>query len=216
MVAPERARSAASPIVRVAALGGVVGPAAFLGAWLAGASLTAADYSSVDDAISRLAAVGADTRSLMTAGFLAFGVGLPLYAVALRRVVAGPAWITAAVTGLATLAVAATPLDRSVQVDRWHGVFAGIGYVTLAATPLLAARSLRVQGHRALADAGVAAGAVSAVALLLTLTNLPTGAFQRLGLTVTDLWVVASALAIATGRLAGPASPSVTTRGPRP
>lgn len=190
-----------SPGVRWAALGGVVGPIGFIGAWSIGAALMGADYSSIEDAISRLAAVDAETRTLMTAGFVVFGIGLPVCAVALRRVVDGPAWIAAALTGLATLAVAATPLDRSAGVDRWHGVFAGIGYVTLAATPLLAYRSLRSRGHRALARAGLVAGGVSAAALLLTLTDLPTGLFQRLGLTATDLWIVASALAILTRRL---------------
>ena len=80
----------------------------------------------------------------MTAGFVVFGVGLPLYAWALRRVVPRPVWVAAAATGVATLAVAAAPLEHSATTDRWHGVFAGIGYATLAATPLLAARPLRV------------------------------------------------------------------------
>ena len=62
-----------------AALGGVVGPAAFIGAWSIGAAVTNREYSSIDDAISRLAAVGADTRALMTAGFITFGVALPVY-----------------------------------------------------------------------------------------------------------------------------------------
>ncbi len=179
----------------------MIGPAAFIGAWTIGAAVTTSDYSSIDDAISRLAAVGADTRALMTAGFVAFGIGLPVYASALRRVVSGSAWMTAAATGIATLAVATTPLDRSATVDTWHGVAAGIGYVTLAATPLLAARPLSQQGQRALAAAGVVAGAVSAISLVLTTTGLPTGLFQRVGLTATDIWIVTSALAIAGGRL---------------
>ena len=74
-----------SPTTRVAALAGVVGPAAFIGAWSVGAAVTSREYSSIDDAISRLAAVGADTRALMTTGFVGFGVGLPVYAWALRR-----------------------------------------------------------------------------------------------------------------------------------
>jgi hypothetical protein len=187
--------------VRAAALGGVVGPAAFIGAWTIGAAVTTREYSSIDDAISRLAAVGADTRVLMTAGLVTFGVALPVYAWALRRVVAGAAWMAAAATGISTLAVAATPLDRSATVDTWHGVAAGIGYVTLAATPLLAARPLSQHGHRALAATGVVAGAVSAISLILTTTALPTGLFQRTGLTATDIWIAASGLAIAGGRV---------------
>jgi hypothetical protein len=187
--------------VRAAALGGVIGPAAFIGAWTVGAAVTTRGYSSIDDAISRLAAVGADTRALMTAGFIGFGVGLPAYASALRQVVEGPAWLAAAATGIATLGVAATPLEHSSTVDTWHGVVAGIGYVTLAATPMLAARPLLRHGHRALAAAGVVAGTVSAIALALTTTGLPTGLFQRLGLTATDIWVATSGIAIASGRL---------------
>jgi hypothetical membrane protein len=186
---------------RAAALGGVIGPAAFIGAWSVGAAVTSREYSPIDDAISRLASVGADTRALMTAGFVGFGVALPVYASALRRVVSGPAWLAAATTGIATLGVAATPLEHSATVDTWHGVVAGIGYVTLAATPLLAARPLLHHGHRALAAAGIVAGTVSTIALALTTTGLPTGLFQRLGLTATDIWVATSGIAIASGRL---------------
>ena len=185
--------------VRTAALGGVIGPASFIGAWVVGAAVTSAPYSSIDDAISRLAAVGSDTRWLMTAGFVTFGVALPVYASALRATVPGRAWMTAAATGLATLAVAATPLDRSETVDQLHSIFAGIGYMTLAATPLLAASPLRAMGHQRLARFGIAAGLTSATALALTTSGLPTGLFQRVGLTVSDAWIIASVVAIRRG-----------------
>ena len=185
--------------VRTAILGGVIGPAGFIGAWVIGAAATSAPYSSIDDAISRLAAVGSDTRWLMTAGFVTFGLSLPVYAWALRSTVPGRAWISATVTGLATLAVAAAPLDRSDTVDRLHGIFAGIGYLTLAATPFLAAPPLLAMGHRHLARSGIAAGITSVIALVLTTTGLPTGLFQRVGLTVSDAWIVATALAIRRG-----------------
>ena len=137
----------------------------------------------------------------MTTGFIAFGVGLPLFSIALRRAVDGQAWITAAATGLAILGVAATPLERSSTVDSLHAVFAGLGYATLAATPLLAARPLLRRGHHWLARSGIVAGVVSAASLALTTTSLPTGLFQRIGLTTTDAWVAACAVAIASGRL---------------
>ena len=182
--------------VRTAALAGVIGPTGFIGAWVIGAAATSSQYSSIDDAISRLAAVGSDTRGLMTAGFVTFGLSLPVYARALRTAVPGRAWITATATGFATLAVAAAPLDRSDAVDRLHGIFAGIGYLTLAATPFLAAPPLLAMGHRRLARSGIAAGVTSAVALALTTTGLPTGLFQRVGLTASDAWIVTTALAI--------------------
>ena len=187
--------------LRTATLGGVIGPAGFIGAWVIGATTTSAQYSSIDDAISRLAAVGSDSRWLMTGGFVTFGLSLPAYAWALRGTVPGRAWITATATGLATLAIAATPLDRSDTFDRLHGIFAGIGYLTLAATPLLAASPLLAMGHRRLARSGIAAGIASAIALALTTTALPTGLFQRVGLTVTDAWIVATALAIRRGMI---------------
>lgn len=186
---------------RWAALGGVVGPAAFIGAWNLGAVLTERDYSPIDDAISRLAAVGADSRPLMTGGFIVFGTALPAYAWSLRRRLDGWAWATAAGTGVATLLVAATPLDRSATVDAWHGVFAALGYVTLAATPLLAAAPLTRAGHRRLARYGLVVGAVSVLSLALTTTSLPNGIFQRIGLTATDTWIMASAALVAAGGL---------------
>lgn len=186
---------------RVAALGGVVGPAAFVGAWTAGAVIAGGDYSSIDDAISRLAALRADSRPLMTAGFVVFGVAVPVYSCALRLAVGGRSWMAAAGAGAATLAVAATPLGRSPTIDSWHAAFATIGYVALAATPLIAARPLWRQGQHRLAGAGVVAGAVSAASLLLSTTRLPTGLFQRIGLTTADLWIVASASWMAAGSI---------------
>lgn len=191
------ARAISTATVRIAALGGVVGPVAFVGAWSLGGAVAGGGYSPVHDAVSRLAAVGADTRGLMSAGLVVFGLSLPVYAIGLRRTVGGAAWAAAATTGIATLAVAATPLDHSRTVDAWHAVFAGIGYVSLAATPLLAARPLRRLGHRTLARWGLVAGSIAGAALLATTTGRSTGLFQRVGLTAGDLWILASAVAIA-------------------
>jgi hypothetical membrane protein len=182
---------------RRSAAAGLLGPTAFVAAWSAGA-LVADGLSPVHDAISRLAAIGAPTRPLMTTGFVVFGVSLPVYACALRRWIPGPAWIAAAATGLSTIGVACTPLDRSATVDTLHAVFAGVGYVTLAVTPVLAARPLQRLGRDRLARAGHVAGAVSATALMASIAGLPTGLFQRLGLTAADAWIVASAAAMLT------------------
>ena len=108
---------------------------------------------------------------------------------------------TIAAFAIATLLVAATPLEGSPTIDTWHGFFAGVGYITLAATPLVAARPLARQGHRALSRAGMLAGLISVSSLLLTTTSLPTGVFQRIGLTTTDLWIALSAVAIVTNRI---------------
>ncbi len=127
---------------RRAALGGIVGVGGFVGGWVV-AGLARADYSAVDDAISRLAEVGAPNRWIMTAGFVVFGIGLPIYSRALRAAIDGPAWIAAGVCGVATLGVAAAPLGAA---DTAHNITATLGYVSLAATPLLAAPVLHRRG----------------------------------------------------------------------
>ena len=120
---------------RALASGGVVGPFAFVSAWaIAGA---VGGFSPVDDAISDLAAVGASTRVAMTVGFVVFGLGLIAFGLALRSVLDGPAWVAAVVTGAATLGVAATPLG-GWSGDGVHAAFAGIGYLSLVAVPMLA------------------------------------------------------------------------------
>lgn len=190
-----------SPPLRLASLGGTIGPAAFIGGWTLSAAMTRREYSSVDQAISRLAEVGADSRVVMTTGLVALGIGVPIYAIALRHAVGGYGWISATATGITTLIVAATPLARSTVLDTAHTVFAGIGYVTLAATPLLSARPMLQRGNRRLARLGVAAGIGSAVSLALASSGLPTGLFQRIGLTTTHVWIAASAVAIAAGKV---------------
>ena len=186
--------------MRRLALGGVVGPVAFVGAWLVGSTSTTG-YSMVNDAISRLAASGASTRPLMTAGFVTFGLGVPAFGVALRTVLDGPAWIAAIVSGVATLGVAALPLDVSHLIDLAHGAAATLGYVTITAVPLLAARPLAKLGHRRASWCSWVAGAVSTACLAATVAGPAHGLFQRTGLTVGDAWLVVTGLAIATGRV---------------
>ncbi|MGQ0824567.1 MAG: DUF998 domain-containing protein [Actinomycetota bacterium] len=176
---------------RSAALGGIVGPVGFVAAW-AIAGVLAEDSSPVDDAISRLAAVDASTRVLMTAGFVAFGLGVPLYAWALRASGSGHAWVTATIAGLTTLGVAVTPLDWSEPVDTIHGLLAGTGYIALALTPILASRPLRDAGKARAATASVAIGIVAGACLALTAVSDANGLFQRVGLTLCDVWIVAS------------------------
>ena len=175
---------------RLLAAGGVVGPASFVTAWSVLGATTSRPYSPVHDAISRLAEVGAPTRPGMTLGFVAFGVGVPLFGLALRDELPGPAWTTAVATGLATLGVAATPLGDSETVDVVHGAFATAGYVTLAATPWLAAPHLPRRAGRVARTAAL----VSAAALAATVVAPAHGLFQRIGLTTVDAWVVGMAV----------------------
>jgi hypothetical membrane protein len=206
VVAEDWARPSSVNDRRARAWGGVIGPAAFVTAWAVNSAATKG-YSPVDDAISRLAAVGTTTRPFMTAGFVCFGLSVPLYGSALRRHIRGPAWLAAMSTGIATLGVAAFPLDVSSTIDTVHGVMATIGYVTLAATPLLAARPLAEDGHREAAALSLAAAAVAGLSLAATVIGPAHGLFQRIGLTTGDIWLAASALAMLR---AGPVSSSTS------
>ncbi len=175
---------------RCATLGGVVGVAGFVGAWVVG-GLTSGGYDPVDDAISRLAAVSAEHRPWMTLGFVTFGVGVATYSWALRSALGGPAWVAALTTSLATLGVAAAPLDAH---DTAHTVAALTGYVALAATPLLAAPVLRAAGRTRWANASVVCGTLTACLLAASMLDPWHGATQRAGLLVTDVWIVATAV----------------------
>lgn len=183
------------------ALGGIIGPTAFVAAWALGAFANDRDLSAVDDAISQLAHVDSNTRWLMTAGLVTFGVGVGMFAAATRSLLGNAtAWALGA-TALSTLVVAALPLGASDTVDRLHAVAAGVGYVTLAVAPLAASASLHRLGHRRLARMGGISSTVAALSLATSLTSAPTGLFQRIGLTAVDLWLVAVAFMIACGRL---------------
>ncbi len=163
---------------------------AFAGAWAALGAGTRG-YDPTRDAISKLAQLGAPTRPAMTAGLLALSAGMSLYGLARRAgppQQAGPAWLLPVANGLTALAVAALPLGGAV--DGAHGWAAGVGYVTLAAIPVVGARGLPPVAARL----SVAAGVVSGLCLLTSMLVDRSGLFQRLGLTVAHAWVVVSAV----------------------
>jgi hypothetical membrane protein len=178
---------------RLAIRGGVVGPLAFVGAWAVGGAVTEG-YSPREDAISELAAVGARTRPLMTAGFLLFGAGMVVFSFALRRAFGRPAAVAALAAGCCTIAVAAVPLDAGH--DGLHGALAGAGYAALVAVPGSAAWS---PGRR-LPTTGLAAAATAVVAGACLVASVvvagPDGLLQRLGLTLVDAWLAVIALGL--------------------
>lgn len=176
---------------------GVLAPASFIGAWAVCGALRDG-YDPVEQAISQLAREGTAGRLGMTAGFVGFGVLLPVFARELPALVSGGAAVrrAATVAGLATLGVAALPLqvDEGGVGDTLHAVAAGTGYLAMIATPAIAAVSLARSGRRTAAAASVAVSAVSAVSLGLSVTNGPTGLWQRVGLGVVDVWFAAVAV----------------------
>ena len=184
---------------RPLALGGVVGPVAFVTAWAVCGARTDG-YDPVDQAISQLASVHAPARAGMTAGLLAFAVGVVGFGLALRRVLPGPAWLSAVLTGVATLGVAALPLDGPAG-DDVHGAFAVAGYATLASAPLLAAGPFAERGLTTGARVSVVCGVVSAACLTATTIDPVSGLAQRAGLTAGDAWIVVTALAVWRDRL---------------
>ena len=173
--------------------GGIAGPAIFVTAWLFAGAMERG-YSPAHDAISRLAAVGSSVRLLMTAGFVGFAFGMLLYAGVLRASVPGPASTAVVATSIATFGVMALPLGVNSRIDDVHGAFAIVAYATLVATPLLAARPLAVGGRRGVARLSVATGVVAGLCLAGTLLGPVPGLMQRVGLTLVDAWVVASAV----------------------
>lgn len=181
-------------------LGLAAGPVAFVSAW-ALAGWRTPGHSPVHDAISRIAAVGAPERALMTAGFVAYGASLLVGTIAARRTVLARAVPALVVNGLATWAVAALPLDRSAPVDLAHGVAATAGYVSLAAVPALAAGPLAVSGRRRAAVLSVAVAVAIGAGMALTAVADARGLAQRAGLGIGDAWLVVAGVAVAAGRL---------------
>lgn len=168
-------------------LAGVAGPTAFVGAWLVG-GLRREGYDPVEQTISRLAEQDVPGRALMTAGFVAFGVLVPVFATRLRP---RALQVSATTSGLATLAVALTPLSAAggTTVDRLHYASAAVGYVAQAASPLVGAQALP---RPAVSRAVAAAAGASLVASLLD--GGRAGLWQRLGLGLVDAWFVVLAV----------------------
>ena len=183
---------------RELAWGGVIGPTGFVAAW-ATAGVLAKGYSPVRQSISRLAAVDAPKRRLMTAGFICFGVTVPAYGLALRDALGGRAWLAATVSGVATLGAGAFALDTSSAIDRAHYGLAVVASSSLALTPILAAQSLSARGHDRAAAASRLIGVFSGVCLAAPAFLPPEGLLQRIGLTLAEGWITASAVAIVGG-----------------
>jgi hypothetical protein len=180
---------------RLATFGGAIGPAAFVSTWVV-TGRRSDGYAPLDDAISRLAASGAPTRRLMTAGFTCLGVTLSAFAYLRRDALGATGSTSALVSGLATLSAGFTSLERSPASDAAHLACAVIGYATLSAAPALAAGPLRRHGHPRLAAVAPAAAVLSGLSLAASAWGPKRGLFQRVGLTLGDAWLAATALSL--------------------
>lgn len=181
------------PHTRRLAAGAIVGPAAFIASWVIG-GVVLDGYDPLRDAISRLAAVGAPTAPILNGGLVAYGLGVGVAALALRRTIGRWSAGALAINALLTFGVLATPLDRSPSVDQLHSVFAGGAYVALAAASLLAAHEFRKRDSGRASRISAVVGAITAASLLATSLGEFSGLFQRLGLTISDLWMMGIAV----------------------
>ncbi|HVE74024.1 MAG TPA: DUF998 domain-containing protein [Mycobacteriales bacterium] len=175
---------------RAALACGIAAPACFVAAWVTG-GLLRNGYDPVEEAISQLAREGSTDRAVMTAGFVGFGVLLPVFARTAAKAMDAPGMGAAmTVAAVGTLAVAGLPLaeEPGGLPDLLHAVAAGTGYVGQIVAPALGAAAFARRGHSGAAKASGAVAATSAAALLLSITVGPTGLWQRTGLTVVDCW----------------------------
>jgi hypothetical protein len=194
--------------VVAAAVGGVLGVVAYVGAWAAG-GVVWDGYDPMRQAISELFAIGAPTatRLPLSVGLVASGLGLVAFGWAMDvalpgRGRLGPA--LAVVSGVMTVAVVAFPCTAgcpgvgATTTDTLHVVTAGTGYVALMAAPMAVAHRVRHALPR-LATAGWVLGG-GALLLFVSRTvgltpGLP-GLQQRVFNTAADAWYVLAAVAV--------------------
>ena len=115
-----------------------------------------------------------------------------LYASSARQHLSPRVAALAAINAVATLGVAAFPLE-GFGGRYGHALSAFTGYATLAAMPARAA-----DAARGLLSATIAAALVASI-----VNESHTGLFQRSGLTLGDAWIVATAIVILSGRSDG-------------
>jgi hypothetical membrane protein len=186
--------------IRLGAIAGLAGPAAFTAAW-AVASLLQTGHSATEVQISGLAAPDARDPWIMMTGFVVLGgcsvgFGTALHAAlgGSGRPGAGPRLIQAA--GLLTVAAGLLRRDRMLLTapahESWHNhahdVVSALIYVALIAVPLLLARRFRGDPRWSVLCWPLVAASIATAAVLVVFF---TGAFgssagllQRIGVTI--------------------------------
>jgi hypothetical protein len=136
----------------------------------------------------------------MNIGFLAFAVGVGTAAWPLRKVIGKGAAIALGINALLVLGVMLTPDGLSPTADFLHGGFAFFIYLSLALVGLSAALTFRRRELTHWAIASLAVGTITAVSLWISLGDTRSGLFQRVGLTTTDIWLMAVGIAFVSRR----------------
>lgn len=114
----------------------LLAPIGMIGGWSLAAATQGSGFDPVRDTISALATQAAVAPAIMTAGLALTGVGHVASAVALRPATL-PGRLVLAVGGVATVLVAALPVDA---FPRAHGVTAAVAFGALSVWPVAAAR----------------------------------------------------------------------------
>jgi hypothetical membrane protein len=178
--------------------GAMWGPALFIAAWVVG-GLLLVGYSPIQQHISDLAAVGASTQELMTLGFVAFGIGVGSAAWPLRRLIGKPSALALVINAALMVGIALTPTGGSADIDFVHAMLALLLYISISVAAPLAAIVLRRRGN-VVALVSLAVGLATLAFLSASLGESSSGLLQRLGLTITDVWLVVIALGAVSGR----------------
>jgi hypothetical membrane protein len=184
---------------RLAALGGVVGPALFTVAWVTG-SLRQAGHPAAEIQLSGLAADDARDPQIMMAGFVVLGVCSIGFGAALDRVIsprsAGP-WLVVT-AGVATVAAGLFRRDHLLLTgpgftgESWHNqvhdVASGVAYTAMLAAPLvLGLRFRRDPGWAPVSRPVLALALASAVTLAVFASRVVepwNGVVQRAAVTL--------------------------------
>ncbi len=199
--------------IRAGAIAGVIGPAGFTAAWIAGA-MRQPGLSFAAPQISGLAAENARDPWLMIAGFELLGACAIGFGAALRAALggrdAGPGPRLIQLAGVLTIAAGLLRRDHVLLTagpESWHNqahnVISAAAYVLLIAAPVLLARRFsRDRQWRGL-TVPIVAAAVAGTALLAGLYADPGGSWaatlQRIGVSLPLAATVA--VAIRLGRL---------------
>ncbi|MEA2435232.1 MAG: hypothetical protein QOG54_2689 [Actinomycetota bacterium] len=177
------------------AFAAIVAPGVFVTSWVVAGAIRPG-YDPVTDAISRLAELGAPNRWIVTTGMVTFGLGCLVFAPVLRSASTAGA-VAIVIAGFASFGVAAFPCTHGCpgpdgfDTNLGHVIAAGVHYIAFCSVPFLVAR-VTTGRYRSLS---LVAGFCAALALGAHVTGLgPNGLFQRIGLTILDLWLVLTGL----------------------
>ena len=181
---------------RARAAAGIVGPVAFITSWVIAGALRDG-YDPITQAISRLAESGAPNRWIVTAGMVTFGVSALVFASVMRSFTKAGAFFMV-VAGISSFGVAAFPCTSgcpgigSTFFDTAHVVVAGVHYVALTNAPLSIWWEKRNGPYARFCLAMAVATGIALTSQALGIG--PNGLMQRIGITLSDTWMVATAV----------------------